>query len=174
MSKIQLACSILPLRAVLQTCYSLQPEHLSWTYSLLYRSGIGFRCSINFYLLWLNSNLQRNRFIELSSELGAPILDRCKRKIDFGVFWLGLSNFWIGAWLPFDVFHFRLFIHTLKKIQDQVETYNFLKLCSEGTNTFTKSTFPTVSLPTGWKISFNSYIFVTWIISQFSAIIDWM
>ena len=44
----------------------------------------------------------------LSSELGAPILDRGQKKLNFGTFWLGLSNFWIGAWLPFDVFQFNL------------------------------------------------------------------
>ena len=56
---------------------------------------------IGFDLFWFNSNFWRNRFIELSSELGAPILDRGKNILHFGIFRLGLSNFWIGAWFPF-------------------------------------------------------------------------
>ena len=54
-------------------------------------SGIGFRCKtiknvIDFYLFWFNLNLQRNCFIELSSELAAPILDRFKKNFGFCVF----------------------------------------------------------------------------------------
>ena len=33
---------------------------------------------------------------------GAQILDRFKKKLDFVFFPLGLSNFWVGAWFPFD------------------------------------------------------------------------
>ena len=45
----------------------------------------------------------------LSSELGAPILDRGKKKnLDFGIFRLGHSNFWIGDWFPFHVFQYSI------------------------------------------------------------------
>ena len=58
---------------------------------------------IFFDLFWFDSNLRRIRFIELSSEKGGtnsgPI---SKKNLDFGFFPLGLSNFWVGAWFPFD------------------------------------------------------------------------
>ena len=37
---------------------------------------------------------------------GHQFLTEVKKFLDFGIFWLGLSNFWIGAWFPFDVFQF--------------------------------------------------------------------
>ena len=62
---------------------------------------------IDFHLFWFDSNLCRNRFIELSSELGGTnSWPRSKFFLDLGIFWLGLSNFWIGAWFPFDAFQF--------------------------------------------------------------------
>ena len=56
-----------------------------------YSSGMSFRCKsmknvIDFDLFWFNSNLQRNCFIELSSELGAPILDWGQNIFRFGDF----------------------------------------------------------------------------------------
>ena len=36
--------------------------------------------------------------------MGAPFLDQGQTKFDFSIFRLGLSNFWIGAWFPFNVF----------------------------------------------------------------------
>ena len=54
-----------------------------------------------FDLFWFESNLRRIHFIELSSELEAPILDRFKKKMDFVFFLLGISNFGLGAWFPF-------------------------------------------------------------------------
>ena len=39
---------------------------------------------------------------------GAQILDRFKKKLDFVFFPLGLSNFWVGAWFPFDKGQFTL------------------------------------------------------------------
>ena len=53
--------------------------------------------------------------MELSSELGAPILERGKHFLDLGIFRLGLSNFWIGTWFPFDVFQFNGQVLRLKK-----------------------------------------------------------
>ena len=41
---------------------------------------------IDFHLFWFHSNLRRNRFIELSSELGAPILDRGQQNFRFWYF----------------------------------------------------------------------------------------
>ena len=41
---------------------------------------------ICFDLFWLDSNLRRIRFIELSSELGTPILDRFQKNFGFCVF----------------------------------------------------------------------------------------
>ena len=58
---------------------------------------------ICFDLFWFDSNLRRIRFIELSSELDAPILETdFKKNLDFVFFQLGLSNFGLGAWFPFD------------------------------------------------------------------------
>ena len=34
---------------------------------------------------------------------GHQFLTEVKKNLDFGIFQLGLSNFWIGAWFPFDV-----------------------------------------------------------------------
>ena len=61
---------------------------------------------IDFDLFWFISNIQRICFIELSSELGHQFLTEVKKISDSGIFWLGLLNFWIGAWFPFDVFQF--------------------------------------------------------------------
>ena len=41
--------------------------------------------------------------LSFSSQLGAPIFDRGKL-LDFGIFGLGLSNFLVGTWFPFDIF----------------------------------------------------------------------
>ena len=35
---------------------------------------------------------------------GHQFLTEVKTILDFGIFQIGLSNFWIGAWFPFDVF----------------------------------------------------------------------
>ena len=47
---------------------------------------------ICFDLFLFESNLRRNRFIVLSSELDAQILDRGKKKLYFRIFPLGLSK----------------------------------------------------------------------------------
>ena len=57
---------------------------------------------ICFDLFWFQSDLHGNRFIELSSELDAPILDRGQKNLDFRIFPLGLSNFGWAALFPFD------------------------------------------------------------------------
>ena len=49
---------------------------------------------------------------------GAPILDRFKKKnLDFVFFPLGLSNFWGGAWFPFDEGQFNLGAITLRTLR---------------------------------------------------------
>ena len=35
---------------------------------------------------------------------GHQFLTEVKQILDFGIFWLGLSNFWVGASFPFDIF----------------------------------------------------------------------
>ena len=37
---------------------------------------------------------------------GAQILDRFQKILDFVFFPLGLSNFWVGTWFPFDEVQF--------------------------------------------------------------------
>ena len=37
---------------------------------------------------------------------GHQFLTEVKKNLDSGIFQLGLSNFWIGAWFPFDAFQF--------------------------------------------------------------------
>ena len=74
------------------------PPQVFWNFELIKTTWNDEKKNI-IDLFWFESNLQRNRFIELSSELDAPILDR-GQKI-FGL-WddsiLGLSNFGWGAW----------------------------------------------------------------------------
>ena len=41
---------------------------------------------------------------------GAQILDRFQKNFGFVFFPLGLSNFWVGAWFPFDEGQFKLYI----------------------------------------------------------------
>ena len=48
---------------------------------------------ICFHLFWLDSNLPRNCFIELSSELGWPILERGQKNFGFWNFWIRSFKF---------------------------------------------------------------------------------
>ena len=50
---------------------------------------------ICFDLFWFDSNLRRIRFIELSSELDAPILDQFQKKFGFCDFSIRSFKFWV-------------------------------------------------------------------------------
>ena len=41
---------------------------------------------------------------------GHQFLTEVKKFFDLGIFRLGLSNFWIGTWFPFDVFQFITYV----------------------------------------------------------------
>ena len=44
-------------------------------------------------------------------------LTEVKKNLDFGIFRLGLSNFWIGTWFPFNVFQLNVAeIYTIQEI----------------------------------------------------------
>ena len=50
---------------------------------------------ICFDLFWFDSNLRRIRFIELSNELAAPILNRFQNFFGFCVFYISSFKFWV-------------------------------------------------------------------------------
>ena len=56
---------------------------------------------ICFDLFWFDWILRRNCFIELSSELSAPVLDRLKKKIGFCVFSIRYFKFWVRRLVSF-------------------------------------------------------------------------
>ena len=61
---------------------------------------------------------------------GHQLLTEIKRILDFGIFLLGLSDFWIGAWFSFDVFQFnqQLPSFTCIYLQFRTVTYSYLQL----------------------------------------------
>ena len=67
---------------------------------------VGFRCKkiknvIDFHLFWFASNLQRNRFIELLCELGAPILGRGQKNFRFWDFLIRSFKFLVRCMFSF-------------------------------------------------------------------------
>ena len=52
-------------------------------------------------MFWFDSNLRRNPFIKLSSELAAPILDRFKKKFVFCIFSIRSFKFWVRRLVSF-------------------------------------------------------------------------